>query len=475
MRVAIYIRVSTEEQAQQGYSLDAQKERLIAFCKSQGWDEHILYMDDGYTGTNMNRPALKRLIRHIEANEIQTVLVYKLDRLGRKQKDVLHLLEDVFERNNVAFKSATEPFDTSTPLGKAMLGILAVFAQLERDMIVERMVEGRRQRVKQGLWHGGRIPFGYTWSPENSIMEIVPDEAHLIREIYRLYLEGQSTLSIADWAAQRSSARKFSHRAIRDILARPIYVGKLINNGALVDGKFEGIIDPDIWYAVQRETSRRRKGLTPIGDYLLTGLLECGVCQSIVVHVKRKQKRGGREYLYELYACKNQHVRPKERSQELRCWLGYRQRHAIEDYVISKIKSIALDPQIVLEVSEESLSRQNHQEAIDALKERKKQVLSGLDNLYDAIQSGAIKANAVSDRIATLEKEQELIETQLLDLIGEEVPERNVEEFQSLIQQIGEDWDYLTFEEQKVMVRKIIKKVTLNKNKTVNITWNVME
>ncbi|WP_409177451.1 recombinase family protein [Brevibacillus fortis] len=475
MKVAIYIRVSTEEQAQQGYSLDAQKERLIAFCKSQGWDDHILYMDDGYTGTNMNRPALKRLIRHIEANEIQTVLVYKLDRLGRKQKDVLHLLEDVFEKNNVAFKSATEPFDTSTPLGKAMLGILAVFAQLERDMIVERMVEGRRQRVKQGLWHGGRIPFGYTWSPENSMMEIVPDEAHLIREIYRLYLEGQSTLAIADWAALRSSARKFTHVAIRDILARPIYVGKLINDGVLVDGKFEGIIDPDIWYAVQREKSRRKEGLTPVGDYLLTGLLECGVCQSPVVHVRRKAKRGDHTYLYELYACKNQHVRRKERSQELPCRLGYHHRDTVEKYVIDKIKSIALDPQIVLEVSEEGLTRHNHQEAIDALTERKKKVLSGLDNLYDAIQSGAIKANAVSDRITTLEKEQELIETQLLDLIGKEVPERNVEEFQSLINLIGEDWNYLTFEEQKVMIRKVVKKVTLIKNKLVKITWNLME
>ncbi|WJQ82782.1 hypothetical protein [Brevibacillus brevis] len=93
-----------------------------------------------------------------------------------------------------------------------------------------------------------------------------------------------------------------------------------------------------------------------------------------------------------------------------------------------------------------------------------------MDNLYDAIQSGAIKANAVSDRITNFEKEQQLIETLLMDLIGREVPERNVEEFQSLISLIGKEWNYLTFEEQKVMIRKIIKKVTLAKNKTVKIT-----
>lgn len=157
MFAAIYVRVSTEEQAEQGYSIDVQKERLIAFCKSQGWEDYKLYIDDGYTGTNTNRPALKRLIRHIEAKKVHTVVVYKLDRLSRKQKDVLSLIEDVFEKNNVAFASSSEKFDTSTAFGKAMIGILAVFAQLERDMIIERTTSGRRQKISKGIWSGGEF------------------------------------------------------------------------------------------------------------------------------------------------------------------------------------------------------------------------------------------------------------------------------------------------------------------------------
>jgi site-specific DNA recombinase len=475
MRVAIYIRVSTEEQAQQGYSIDAQKERLIAFCKSQGWDDYVLYIDDGYTGTNLHRPALKRMIRHIEEKKLDVVLVYKLDRLGRKQLDVLHLLEEVFEKNGVAFKSSTEPFDTSTPLGKAMLGILAVFAQLERDMIIERTTSGRRQRFSQGQWYGGPVPFGYTWNKESQQLVIVPEEAHIIREIYKQYLQGQSTLAIADWVSSRSKARKFNHGFIRDVLSRPLYLGKLVNNGVIVDGQHEAIIDSETWYAVQRERDRRRDGLTPVGDYLLTGLLECSVCGGPVVHVRRKMRKKEHDYYYEFYACKNQHVRSKERSTELRCWLGYQHRSHVEDYVISQIKEIALNPERVAAIVESKEEGADNAEAIRGLQERLRTVNEGLENLYDAIQSGVVKAASVSDRIRKLEEEREAIETQLEDLKDEMPQYRDMEEMQFLIRQIGEAWDYLTFDEQKTMVRQIIKKIVLNKKAAPTIHWNVTE
>jgi|HigsolmetaAR204D_1030405.scaffolds.fasta_scaffold00513_27 site-specific DNA recombinase len=475
MTIALYARVSTEEQAQKGYSIDDQKERLIAYCQSQGWDDYTLYIDDGYTGTNLNRPALKRLIRNIEEGKIQMVIVYKLDRLGRKQLDVLHLLEEVFEKNNVTFKSATEPFDTSTPLGKAILGILAVFAQLERDMIIERTTSGRRQRVNQGLWHGGPIPFGYTWNKEAQQLEINPEEARIVQEIYRQYLQGKSRSAIADWAASRTKARVFDHGIIRDILRRPIYIGKLVNNGTLVEGRHEAIIDSDTWYAVQKEWDRRSEGLPPVGEYLLTGLLECGVCGSPVVHVRRKQNRGGHEYMYEFYACKNQHVRPKDRSTELRCWLGYQHRSHVEQYVIEQIKETSLNPEKMLSFLEQSEEGSSDESLIQTLMEKLEAVKAGLENLYDAIQSGAIKASAVSERIKNLEEEREALERQIEDLKDEEPHLLDRTEMQFLIREIGEAWDYMTLAEQKVMLRKIIKKVVLNKKADPTIIWNVVE
>ncbi len=475
MKVAIYIRVSTEEQAQQGFSIEAQKERLIAFCKSQGWDEYILYIDDGYTGTNLNRPALKRMIRNIEEKKVDTVLVYKLDRLGRKQLDVLHLLEEVFEKNNAAFKSTTEPFDTSTPLGKAMLGILAVFAQLERDMIIERTTSGRRQRFSQGQWYGGPVPFGYSWNKETQKLEVLPEEAHIVREIYQQYLQGQSLLAIADWAAARTKARSFDHSIIRDMLSRPLYLGKLVNNGVIVEGQHEAIIEPDTWYAVQRERDRRRDGLTPVGEYLLTGLLQCSQCGGPIVHVKRKAKTAGKDYIYEFYACKNQHVRSRERLGE-KCSLGYQHRSQVEEFVINQIKETAVNPERVTEIMEQKKDHSsNNESAVKTLKEKLQLVIEGLDNLYDAIQSGEIKASNVSGRIKKLEEEREAIETQLEDLKDEMPQFRDTQEMQFLIRQIGEAWDYLTFDEQKMMVRRIIKKIVLNKKKSPTVYWNIVE
>src|SRR5690606_20789751 len=226
--------------------------------------------DDGYTGTNMDRPALKKMIRHIEKGEISTVVVYKLDRLSRKQKDVLFLLEDVFEANGVSFKSATEPFDTSTPLGKAMLGILAVFAQLERDTIVERVTFGRRRRVRTGKWYGGRVPFGYRWNAEDEVLEIVPEQAELVKKVFSMYLQGHSYLSIAEWLAARTKDRVIDHSVIRDMLQRPVYTGHLNNAGVLVKGNHEAIIDMETFERVQKEIQRRKEGRAPLGNYLLS-------------------------------------------------------------------------------------------------------------------------------------------------------------------------------------------------------------
>ena len=139
-RAAIYIRVSTLEQAQEGYSIGAQKERLLAYCKAHGWGVADFYIDGGYSGSNLNRPGIQKLIAEVASFDL--VLVLKLDRLSRSQRDTLHLIEDIFLPNNVDFISMSESFDTSTPFGRAMIGILSVFAQLEREQIKERLSWG---------------------------------------------------------------------------------------------------------------------------------------------------------------------------------------------------------------------------------------------------------------------------------------------------------------------------------------------
>jgi site-specific DNA recombinase len=473
MRVALYIRVSTLEQAYEGYSLDNQKERLIAYTTSQGWNDTQIYMDDGYTGTDMNRPGLKRLIRHIEEKSIQAVIVLKLDRLSRKQKDALYLLEDVFDKNGVIFKSATEPIETSSPLGKAMIGVLAVFAQLERDMIVERTTSGRRQRVSSGMWYGGPIPYGYNWNKEIQMLEILPDEAHIIQEIYKQYMQGISRLAISEWVAERTKSRVFDHGVIRDMLSRPLYMGKLMNAGTLVDGRHESIIEEDDWYEVQKEVKRRKEGMSPIGDYLLTGLLKCGVCGHTIVHVRRTTKKLNRSYSYELYACKNQHVRKKDRN--VTCSLGYSKRELVEAYVIDQMQDIALKPKLMSEIMSREHDDHLKNDVIETLEDKLMNVTSGLENLYDAIQKGEIKHGFVGSRIKNLEEEREAIEKQLEDMKDIAPKMKEPDQVYYLIKEIGEAWEYFSFEEQKIMIRKIIRRVILHKNADPEVIWNITE
>ncbi|ELG7151519.1 recombinase family protein, partial [Listeria monocytogenes] len=137
MKAAIYIRVSTQEQIE-NYSIQAQTEKLTALCRSKDWDVYDIFIDGGYSGSNMNRPALNEMLSKL--HEIDAVVVYRLDRLSRSQRDTITLIEEYFLKNNVEFVSLSETLDTSSPFGRAMIGILSVFAQLERETIRDRMV-----------------------------------------------------------------------------------------------------------------------------------------------------------------------------------------------------------------------------------------------------------------------------------------------------------------------------------------------
>ena len=171
MVTALYARVSTDAQAEEGYSIDIQGERLEAYCNLKGYESFEHYIDGGYSGSNLNRPSMQRLIQDCKDKKIDRVVVYKLDRLSRSQKDTLYLIEEVFLPHGVDFVSINESFDTSTPFGRAVIGILSVFAQLERENIRERTRAGMLGRVRDGYWPGGgRVPFGYDYDAKLNIL-----------------------------------------------------------------------------------------------------------------------------------------------------------------------------------------------------------------------------------------------------------------------------------------------------------------
>lgn len=269
---ALYVRVSTDAQFEEGYSIDAQEEKLKAWCKIKDYENYEVYQDGGWSGSNLDRPEMKRMISDIMKHRVNRVVVYKLDRLSRSQKDTLFLLEELFIPNNVEFYSMNENFDTSTSYGKAMIGILSVFAQLERENIRERTRMGMYERVKSGYWMGGNgIPFGYDYDANQDIL--VPNEhAEDVRSIYDLYLKGYATTQLAKMFPVSGD------RQIGMILDRVTYLGKIQYNGEVFQGKHQALIDENTWHRAQIERRRRSTKNVVTSSYLLTGLLVCGKC-----------------------------------------------------------------------------------------------------------------------------------------------------------------------------------------------------
>ena len=271
-RAALYMRVSTDAQFEEGYSIEQQKEMLEAYCKAKRIEEYECYIDPGFSGSNIERPAMQNLIRDIREGRITHVLVYKLDRLSRSQKDTLYLIEDVFNTHDVTFTSLNENFDTSTPTGKAMLGMMSVFAQLERETIRERTRMGMLGRLKEGYWPGGaRTPFGYDYDSAQGTL--VPNaDAARVERCFELLIAGYSPDNIA-----RMLGFKYDN-TVRNILGRKTYLGLIEYNGVCYPGRHAPLVSQEVFARAQRILDQRAARREWTSQYLLTGLLVCGRC-----------------------------------------------------------------------------------------------------------------------------------------------------------------------------------------------------
>lgn len=282
LTLALYRRVSTDKQADEGYSLDVQLEKLRAYSKTLSDVKEVRdYMDDGYSGSSLDRPEMQRLIHDIQAGEITHVIVVKLDRLSRSQKDTLHLIEDIMIPANVAFISIMESFNTDTAFGRAMVGILSVFAQLERENIFERTRGGMQKRVEKGFWPGGgRTPFGYDYDPSQGIL--VPNEqAEMVRYIYDQYLAGISMQAIAD------NLNLKYEKLVYNILTRKSNAGYIIYKGEEYKGLHKPIVSLETYdRAMELLAQRSAAKLVTQTSHLLTGLCRCGNCGAKMRYMK---------------------------------------------------------------------------------------------------------------------------------------------------------------------------------------------
>jgi len=195
-RAVAYIRVSTQEQVDEGVSLDNQRKRINAFCVAKEWELIDIYEDAGVSGKNLNRDAIQKLIQDSRADKFDVVVVYKVDRISRRQRDLWYLIDDVFEANDIGFISVNEPFDTTTAFGKAALGMIGIFAQLERDLIAERTRDALKYKAEQGE-HVGHAPLGFVYDDDSELQE-VDDELAVVKYAKKLRAGGYSYQKIAD-------------------------------------------------------------------------------------------------------------------------------------------------------------------------------------------------------------------------------------------------------------------------------------
>jgi site-specific DNA recombinase len=323
-RCAIYTRKSTEEGLEQEFnSLDAQRESgeaYIASQRSEGWIAlPDRYDDGGFTGGNMERPALKRLMADIEAGKVDCIVVYKVDRLSRSLLDFARMME-TFDRCRVSFVSVTQQFNTTNSMGRLTLNILLSFAQFEREIISERTRDKIAAARRKGRWSGGRPVLGYDVAPGGGRLLVNEDEATRVRGIFELYLEHQSlleTVKVLDergWTNKRwttqdgrdAGGSRFDKPNLFNLLTNVLYLGKITLKKEMFDGQHPAIVDAEIFRRVQALLRRNgQSGGRHVRNRfgaLLKGILRCVPCDSAMIHT-HTLKNGNKRYRY--YVCLN--------------------------------------------------------------------------------------------------------------------------------------------------------------------------
>lgn len=449
MNIAAYLRVSTDKQADKGYSLSEQEKRVKAYCNSKDWDLVKIYKDPGFTGGNLERPALQSLIKEIDAYDI--ILVNKLDRLSRSQKDTLYLIQDVFAPHGCNFVSIEESFDTTTALGIAMVGILSAFAQLERSQIKERMKMGKEGRKRKGLWHGGYyIPIGYDYKDGTLSIN---DEAEQVKLIFQMYLDGTSIRDITRFLQQHYTTRYTSWNyvgTVRRILANPVYIGMV----GEYKGQHEPIIDKEIYDKVQvMLEERKRGGKTPTGKHLLTGMIYCGYCGTRVRSVASYHKNSKKKYCY--YRCGR--VDSGQLSNlDHRCELTPKKEEEIDNFVLTEILKVKLS---------DIQSKEDIAPAIDNSAEITKidNQVKRLIDLYAICGEGV---EELAKKIKTLKsKKNSLLKMQ-------QKPKKAIKRHMIHALKTAKDtFENGTIEEKRQIVDALISRVILY-NDSIKIEWN---
>lgn len=451
MRAVQYVRVSTDEQAKEGYSIETQTALSMKYIESQGWELITSYVDDGYSAKNLERPNIQQLIKDIESNAFDVVVFYKLDRLVRSVSDLDFLLK-LFDKHNVGIRSVTEQFDTTTAIGRMFIGLVALMAQWERETISERVTVTMKQKAKNGERNGGRAPFGYRLVGGD--LQINDEEAKVVKEIFRLYNSGKGVRSIAIYIQQFGIEKNI--RTLTRMLDNPVYAGKLRwgNNSTMdtiVVDEFthEGIIDIETFeYTQSLRNKRTTEGKKATSPYHFSGVLRCARCGSPLSGWFKKE-RGTKHYL-----CIN-------KKNKGACDLPVFTEKALTTKFLDELRADDTERFLNTQYDLSSDEVENSEILIKELEKELSNIKSRKKNWLNALGNGVISQNEYLEMTSEDTKKEKLLKEQLKE-IPKQKPTIEKETLLTLLRSIPDMWDIANDFEKKNFINDLFETITVD-------------
>lgn len=482
MRVALYPRVSTQEQAKEGYSIGEQIERLTDYCKAMRWEVYKVYTDPGYSGGNTDRPGLQAMIKDVEAGLIDKVVVYKLDRLSRSQLDTLYLIEKVFLANGTDFVSMSENFDTSTPFGRAMIGILAVFAQLEREQIKERMGMGKEARAKAGKWHGGSTePIGYDYDKTTKLLNVNEYEAMQVRELYELFLRGMPLRTVERIFKEKGYRHKhgtWDPKTMRRVMRNKTYIGYIKHLEEWYAGDHEPIIDGATFHKAvklldDRAEQYKLSGVKPGAQTTyLGGLLRCKHCGGKYTKQENSRHKEGKPKVW-WYMCYSRCKKVKKMIKDPNCKNKNWKMEELDALVFDAIRQLALDPEAIHTARAENLKKNTAiAEKVAVLEKEIHKLDAQISRFMDLYGIGQFTIEQVSGKVNPLNEQRKALQNEL-DTLTAETGELTEEETLQIVRSFDEILASGDFAKIRLTIESLIYYIELDED-NVYIHWKFL-
>lgn len=462
-KVALYPRVSSVGQ-EDNFSIPEQIERMQAFCTAKGYEVYKIYSDTA-SGATTDRPGLQAMLSDIEAGKITHVMVYKLDRLSRSQLDTLTLIKK-FEEHGVTFSSITEGFDTTTEMGRFIVGILAVFAEMERGRIRERTRGGKDQRARTtGKWHGSKwYPIGYDYIDGSLVINEY--EAMQIREIAEMFLDLVPVRQIATTMNNKGYKTKYGEwhaKAVRRVLSNPVSYGYITLRGEVLPGEHDAILDEglrDRIMVIMDERKAEHGNKKTSIKCLLGGMIYCAHCTGKYSY---RSNGGGKQY----YTCYSRNKAVPAMIKDPNCKNKIYKAEELEGAILGEIKKLAIDPAYVDQVRENKPVN-NAAEKAKAISAEIAKVDSQISKMMDLYALGTIDIDAINDKVASLSSTKSRLTAELDSLAvpadDEVMTTKQIRDMAGLIKKAK------TTEQKREVIASLIYSIEID-GENVTIHW----